>query len=66
MEEERLRLQEKHLREEAEERAAAEVKRRQEVEAIVAADAKRRQELDDELERLRIRLANQQDETTSE
>ena len=52
MEEERLRLQEKHLREEAE--------------AMAAAEAKRRRELEIELERLRAQLANRQNETPSD
>ena len=49
MEEEHLRLQEKHLREEAE--------------AMAAAEAKRRRELETELEKLRTQLANGQNET---
>ena len=49
MEEEHLRLQEKHLREEAE--------------AMVAEEAARRRELEIELERLRTQLANRQNET---
>ena len=51
MEEERLRLQEKHLREETE--------------AMAAAEAKRRRELEIELEQLRAQLANRQNEMPS-
>ena len=50
MEEEHLRLQEKHLREEAE--------------AIAAEEVKRRRELEIELEQLRAQLANGQNETS--
>ncbi len=63
VEEEHLRLQEKHLREEAEAMAAAEAKRRQEAEAMMAEEAERRRELEIELERLRAQLANGQTET---
>ena len=63
VEEEHLRLQEKHLREEAETMAAAETKRRQEAEAMAAAEAERRRELEIELEKLRAQLANGQNET---
>ncbi len=63
IEEERLRLQEKHLREEAEAIAAAEAQRRQEAEAMVAVEAERRRELETELEQLRAQLANSQNET---
>ena len=52
MEEERLRLQEKHLREEAE--------------AMAAEEAEHRRELEIELERLRAQLANSQNETPSD
>ncbi len=65
VEEEHLRLQEKHLREEAETLAAAEAARRQEAEAMAAAEAKRGQELEIELEKLRAQLANGQNETPS-
>ncbi|MDE0484552.1 MAG: Uma2 family endonuclease [Candidatus Poribacteria bacterium] len=66
MEEEHLRLQEKHLREEAEAMAAEEAERRQKAEAMVAEEAERRRELETELERLRTQLANQQNETPSD
>ena len=51
MEEEHLRLQEKHLREEAE--------------AIAAEEVKRRRELEIELEQLRAQLTNGQNEKRS-
>ncbi len=63
VEEERLRLQEKHLREEAEAMAAEEAERRQKAEAMVAEEAERRRELEIELEQLRAQLANGQNET---
>lgn len=63
MEEEHLRLQEKHLREEAEAIAAEETERRQEAEAVAKEETQRRQELENELERLRTQLANGQNET---
>ena len=65
MEEEHLRLEEKHLREEAEAMAAEETERRQKAEAMVAEEAERRQELEIELERLRAQLTNGQNETSS-
>lgn len=52
MEEEHLRLEEKHLREEAE--------------AMAAEEAERRRELEIELERLRAQLANRQNEMPSD
>ena len=63
MEEERLRLQEKHLREEAETMAAEETERRQKAETMAAEEAERRQELEIELEQLRAQLANSRNET---
>ena len=63
MEAEHLRLQEKHFREEAEAMAAEETERRQEAEVMAAEEAERRRTLEIELEQLRAKHANGQNDT---
>ena len=64
VEEEHLRKQKQHLREEAEVMAAAESERRQEAEMFAEQEAERRQAAEAELERLRAQIANSTDGTS--
>ena len=57
-------MEEKHLKEAAEELAEEETKRRQQSEKIAEQEVKRRQEVEAELARLRSQLANYQNENT--